>query len=195
MKRFLATVMLALVAASASAGNLVYTPCVDSSHSFCKVKEFWESTATDVSGLTDYKPVSSSIGGGALPPAWLGTSGTTAAAGNDARIVIAHGSTRAVAPTTGQTVAIVPSGLLSAVAIEPAGTLAALTITIDDGTSDGQQVMVVFKTIVTALTYGGTNFDTDDIVVQSTVGPKEALVFVWFAGASKWKAMSDVFNN
>lgn len=65
-----------------------------------------------------------------------------------------------------------------------AGTMAAYTLTADDGTYDGQVVFITFNNIVTALTMDGANWGASglDVPTAATVGQ----CFGWVWNATEW---------
>lgn len=88
-------------------------------------------------------------------------------------------------PTTGQTVTITPSGLVSCKIINPAGTLATLTVTLANGTQVGQIMFVAFSQIVTILTVTATNVQTT-LPLPTAAAVGQGLGFVWSVGLTKW---------
>ncbi len=89
-------------------------------------------------------------------------------------------------PTTGQTVTVTPTGFLTSSSIEPAGTIAALTLTLGNGTISGQSVLVKFSQIVTALTVTATNMDATPYALPTAASVNLVLRFIWNNTAVKW---------
>lgn len=83
-----------------------------------------------------------------------------------------------VAPTTGQSVTILPGTDL--LAIDPAGTLATLTIVLPTG-SEGKTVKIGASQILTLLTVTGTIVGT-----LTSLGLGGFAEFVFSASSSKW---------
>jgi len=100
---------------------------------------------------------------------------------------ITPGAPAQVAPTTGGTVTVTPAGPITVESINPTGTLANLTLTISNGTFDGQVVFAAFSQIITALAYGGTNITaTNGLALPNSAAVGDSLGFVWKVSGAKW---------
>lgn len=90
-------------------------------------------------------------------------------------------------PLTGATVALTPDAYLYNAVIEPAATIDALTVTVVNGTTAGQQVRIAFTQVVTALTLG-PNFvpAIPGLPKPTTAAAGNSFLFVWSVTQSGW---------
>jgi len=93
-------------------------------------------------------------------------------------------------PLTGATVSLTPTAMLCSDVIKPAGTIAALTLTIANGSIAGQRQRVLFTQIVTALTCSGANLSATVLALPTSTTANQAIEFVWSAINSWWIRVS-----
>ena len=88
-------------------------------------------------------------------------------------------------PLTATTVALSPAAMLCSDVINPAGTIAALTLTLTNGTIAGQRQRVLFTQIVTALTCSGANLSATVLALPTAAAANQAIEFIW-SGVTSW---------
>ena len=92
-------------------------------------------------------------------------------------------------PTTGATVTVTTTAApVKTVFINPAGTIAALTLAIADGTTDGQIMTCIFTKVITTLTITG-NVSDPTTRIGPAVGAADTFVLAWVAGSANWQVV------
>ena len=89
-------------------------------------------------------------------------------------------------PLTATTVALVPASMMCFDVISPAGTIAALTLTVANGTIAGQRQRLVFTQIVTALTCSGANLSATVLAFPTASAANQVVEFIWSVTNSWW---------
>lgn len=90
------------------------------------------------------------------------------------------------APTTGQTVTVTSPQMISNWFVNPAGALLALTLTLSNGTIQGQIVFVTITQAITTLTVTATNIGTNGIASPTAVATATTFAWHWNNTTTKW---------
>lgn len=124
--------------------------------------------------------------------------GATPVIGTDAITYVSQGNANAAAvaalsadpqffvPATTDTVAPAASGQNIAVFIDPAGLIAAMTLTLPNGSFKGQRISVNFTQVVTTLTVTATNTDTKGLAQPTAATATSTFEWAWDSVSSKW---------
>lgn len=89
-------------------------------------------------------------------------------------------------PTTGNTLNLTPSGATQYTLLTPSGTLAALTISLANGTIQGMLHTVLSTQAVTTLTLSGSNFSASILALPTALTANVPVTFLWNDVTSKW---------
>lgn len=85
-----------------------------------------------------------------------------------------------VSPVIGQTTSVI---------VDPAGTLAVMSLVLDDGNQEGQEIIVTFTEDITVLTFPGSNLAPSPELPGGIFAP-QTISFAWSTGDSLWYRLS-----